>query len=68
MKYDTSGMDVAYVQSQYPNIHRKYIIQTMVHIRTYGYPREKNIISWFNYILMCYIFRFRFDQNGNPIP
>ena len=60
-------MDVEYVQSQSPNVHRDLLIKTMVHIRTYGYPREKNIICWFNYILLCYIFRYRFDQNGNPM-
>ena len=67
MKYDTKGMDVAYVQSLYPDVHRNFIIKTMVHIRKYGYPKEKNIIWWFNYILISYILCSKFDQNGYPI-
>ena len=67
MKYYAKGMDIDYVQSQYPHVRKKYIVQAMLHIRRYGYPKEENIIIWFNYVLMCYILEYRFDLDGIPI-
>ena len=48
MEYDTTGMDVDYVQSLYPTVKREILIRTMVQDRTCGYPREVGIIRWFH--------------------
>ena len=51
MKYDTKGMDVAYVQSLYPNESPEVIIKAMLFVREHGYPKEVGIILWFDFIL-----------------
>lgn len=51
MKYDTKGMDVAYVQSLYPNESPEVIIKAMLYVREHGYPKKIGIIPWFEFIL-----------------
>lgn len=51
MKYDTTGMDVEYVQSQYPNESTEVIVKAMLFVREYGYPKKIGIIPWFEFIL-----------------
>lgn len=51
MEYDTTGMDVDYVQSQYPNESREVIIRAMLIVRNYGYPKDIGIILWFEFVL-----------------
>lgn len=51
MKYDTKGMDVAYVQSLYPNESSEVIIKAMLYVREYGYSKKIGIIRWFDFIL-----------------
>lgn len=51
MKYDTKGMDVAYVQSLYPNESPEVIIKAMLYVRKHGYPQKIGIILWFDFIL-----------------
>ena len=45
MKYDTTGMDVAYVQSLYPNESPEVIIKAMLFVRENGYPKKIGIIG-----------------------
>lgn len=51
MKYDTTGMDVAYVQSLCPNESPEVIIKAMLYVRKHGYPKKIGIILWFVFIL-----------------
>ena len=51
MKYDTTGMDVAYVQSLYPNESPEVIIKAMLFVRENGYPKKIGIIAWFDFVL-----------------
>ena len=51
MKYDTTGMDVAYVQSLYSNETTEVIVKAMLFVREYGYPQKIGIIPWFDFIL-----------------
>lgn len=51
MKYDTKGMDVAYVQSLYPNESSEVIIKAMLYVREHGYTKKIGIILWFDFIL-----------------
>ncbi len=51
MKYDTKGMDVAYVQSLYPNESPEVIVKAMLFVREHGYPKKIGIIIWFGFIL-----------------
>lgn len=52
MKYDTRGMDVEYVQNQYPNESTEVIVKSMLYVRKYGYPKKSGIIPWFEFILL----------------
>lgn len=51
MKYDTKEMDVAYVQSLYPNESPEVIIKAMLYVREHGYPKKVGIIMWLDFIL-----------------
>ena len=44
-------MDVAYVQSLYPNESPEVIIKAMLFVRENGYPKMNGIIAWFDFIL-----------------
>ena len=44
-------MDVAYVQSLYPNESPEVIIKAMLFVRENGYPKKTGIIAWFDFIL-----------------
>lgn len=57
-------MDLNYVMSQYPSVHPSYLLMTMVDIRENGWPKETNIIDWFNYRLMSFIL---FNQERKKI-
>ena len=48
-------MDLEYVMSIYPTVHPDYLLVTMIDIRDNGYPRNYNIINWFERRLMIYV-------------
>ena len=48
-------MDLEYVMSIYPTVHSDYLLVTMIDIRDNGYPRNYNIINWFERRLLIYV-------------
>ena len=48
-------MDLEYVMSIYPTVHPDYLLVTMIDIRDNGYPRNYNIINWFERRLLIYV-------------
>lgn len=48
-------MDLKYVMSRYPNVHPAFLLMTMIDIRDNGWPKDRNIIEWFNYRLIRFI-------------
>ena len=48
-------MDLEYVMSIYPTVHPDYLLVTMIDIRDNGYPRNHNIINWFERRLLIYV-------------
>jgi hypothetical protein len=48
-------MDLEYVMRQYPNIHPEFLLMAMIDIRDNGWPKDKNIIFWFELKTMLYV-------------
>ena len=48
-------MDLEYVMSIYPTVHPDYLLVTMIDIWDNGYPRNYNIINWFERRLLIYV-------------
>ena len=48
-------MDLEYVMSIYGAVHPDYLLVTMIDIRDNGYPRNYNIINWFERRLLIYV-------------
>lgn len=48
-------MDLEYVMRQYPDTHPSFLLMAMIDIRDNGWPRDKNIIFWFEFKTMLYV-------------
>ena len=48
-------MDLEYVMNLYPTVHPSFLLVAMIDIRDNGWPRNWNIIRWFEYKTMLYV-------------
>lgn len=48
-------MDLDFVMSQYPSVHPSFLLMAMIDIRDNGWPRNQNVIFWFEYKMMLYV-------------
>ena len=47
-------MDLEYVMRQYPHTHPTILLMAMIDIRDNGWPKDINIIAWFELKTMLY--------------
>lgn len=48
-------MDLEYVMRQYPDTHPSFLLMAMIDIRDNGWPKDINIIDWFEHKVILYV-------------